>query len=798
MPHQNIPDTRVALRILPFSSQNALQVLPGHKLALGTDVFAFDDIFNSENMHHLTDTIMTELMHKRNVSLVCHDASRNRFDARVFVDIQQLLEKGYELSIRFLEYDDQLQSKDLIAPDQHMSNAYHIDSVDLADKFYLFGLNRHKIGAVSVFSVLIKDTNSQFNIIDISDCSDDIMDRFSLYYTKHHHTPWLRELDASQQIIYLNCIHPSDDISTLQHTLTYASALYQQKSLPPIARSISTPLSSRSSKDEDHLHRIISRLSNEVNVLRQQQKTRGSVLSSSIYSEGPRNISMFSSLSSSTSATILTDDKTDHEVSDLYRQIEEYENQVTVTRERNALVESTLVDLKHSNQHLCQINHTQAQLIEKLEEKLNETEKLRQITANQLEMQQRLYQQHYLRDRRQIEDCLQVVQQMIEKQEQKSAYALEELITVQNYLSTRNAAHDEGRAIQEDVLDAYLQHLPEEADWQQEYEREQAKTLGLERKLIEVTADLDVCRQAIRNNDSSGLIGKLENDLARLGAPQDVNIQNQHIQHLESVVQNLNQQLLNVTHRSIEQDKQLATLRESEKQQQPISDKTVPGANTQAEQAQLMRWIYEKIDDSQGRSEVIQKFAEMCKDRSSMATKITCLEAKISNGCQLLPADSKGLKVNADQRLERTLSISTEKSRLSNMPQDESDRSSILSSCSDLRATSPISSFPAPPPLPPNNPLPPLPSTTLQKKQSNKLSKLESQLRSSEAKIQEQEKQLMIDQDQLSQTNKKLTELSLELEHERKLKQKAEHANRIMEKRMEDLMTNKKNKFRCF
>ncbi|KAI8358435.1 hypothetical protein EDC96DRAFT_545647 [Choanephora cucurbitarum] len=696
MPHRNIHETRVALCILPFSSQNTFEIMSQHKLAIGADVYTFDDIIYSESAHHLTDAITAELMHGHNVSLVHHNTSRNRFDARIFLDLEQLFEKGYEVSVKFLEYDDQLQPKDLIAPDQHLSSAYRIDTIDLAEKFYLFGLKQQKIGALSVFSVLIKDTNSQFNIVDISNCSDDIMDRFSLYYTQqHHHTPWLQELDTSQQIIYLNCIHPSDDISALHHTLTYASTLYQQKSLSPIAKSVSSPSVSRSSKDEDHLHRIISRLSNEVNMLRQQQqKTRGSVLSSSIYSEGPRNISMFSSLSNSTSATILTDEKMDHDVSDLYRQIEEYENQVTVTRERNALVESNLIDLKHNNQQLCQMNHTQTLLIEKLEEKLNEAEQLQKTTTQQLEMQQRLYQQHYLRDKRQIEDCLQVVQQMIDKQEQKSAYALEELITVQNYLSSKNAAHDNGKAIEEDVLDTYLQHLPEEADWQQEFELQQAKTLTLERKLIEVTADLDVCRQAIRNNDSSGLIGKLENDLARLSTTQDVNIQNQHIQHLESVVQNLNEQLLDVTRRSIEKDKRLAFLRELEEQDLP--NKSSQSANTQAEQAQLMRWIYEKIDDPLGRSEVIQKFSEMCKNNSRMATKIQELEAQMPNDYQRsLPkakdeTDTMNSKARR-QKLEKKLSISTERSQLSVLSQDELDKASISSSSSDLRAISPIS-----------------------------------------------------------------------------------------------------------
>ncbi|RCH95880.1 hypothetical protein CU098_003113 [Rhizopus stolonifer] len=621
------------------------------------------------------------------------------------------------------------------------------------------------------------------------------MDQFFTFCTQgsQQHNIWLYELEHSSSIIYLNYIHPSDNLAQLKHTLDYASSLSQHKSTAHTTKSV---LSS-----DENLHRIISRLSNEIQMLKQQKGRE----STSTYSEGPRNISMFSSVSNSTSATILTDEKFDHDIHDLHRQIEELENQVTVTRERNTLVEQELVDISNNNQRLCKINDTQAQLLDGLEQKITETENLVQILSRQLVAERSLYAEHYAPDKRELEDCLKVIQQLVSKQEEQHSHAIEELIIIQKWLASKNDA-----LIEEDVFDTYLDHIPEEQDWKQAFQQLQQKTLVLERKLVETEADLDVCRQAIRNNDNSGLVGKLENDIARLETVQDSTAVNQHIEHLESVVQNLNQQLLDATHRSMEKDRQIASLQQQQQQydtkhksneltvsrhRRTLSNQTTRSNNPQAEQAQLMRWIYENIDDPTGRSEVIQKFSQMSDDNAQLSMWIHDLEAQLFSERQRMAQENKSLECEV-MNLALQLEKEPVKRRSRSSTQSKLERSSVLSAA-EQRSRSPISSFPPPPTEPPSEPLPPVPAPSSSKKQS-RVSDIVSQLESSQSKVQAQQQELTAHHGELDALKKQLENISLELENERKLKQKAEKAHQILERRIEDLMTNKKNKFRCF
>lgn len=349
---------------------------------------------------------------------------------------------------------------------------------------------------MSIFSIILKQpsSTSQLNIMDLTGCDHATLDLFAEICINNYTEPAMPEsieqkfspsspifktLQSSSSLLIIACVSFLDNISQLEHTLSYISNIYEKTSYredTTARRSTSlsaTSLKNRSSQNDDteYLRRIILKLTNEINTLRHStssyhQRGRGSLntaISSSVSSEnehGPRHVSMFSSVSNSTTMTIpdpIIEEKEHMLISDLNRQIEELENQITVTRERNTHVERELQDMRSTStqDQLLLIQEKQACVIDQLEWKLNEMEqlntdlyqKLVTETENSSTMKQQLEGdlQHIKRgmnnlgeDRVILDQVFHVVENMICKGDKDIYSALYELTYLKSHVQNQN------------------------------------------------------------------------------------------------------------------------------------------------------------------------------------------------------------------------------------------------------------------------------------------------------------------------------------------------------------------------
>jgi hypothetical protein len=412
------------------------------------------------------------------------------------------------------------------------------------------------------------------------------------------------------------------------------------------------------------------------------------------------------------------------------------------------------------------------------------------------------------------------------------------------YAINENRFEELNKCIKELVVqrNRYSQQLKESRD---EHEKLQhtftmrcAKAGLIEKKSQHLTKELDSVRQLLRDQDTSGMIRKLENKITTLELEkEDIQADFEHsyesalnelkyvqkkaddhfhtIQSLERTTMGLHEQLTHSSSALIQKDQEMRILLESNQRLLKINDQlkyqnndrvcrsrsSAPVKKPSFMETQI-QWYKQKTEGSFGKIQVADRLLQMSEENHRLKVYIDELETKVMRVRQdsareiqsleseiyLLGEDGSRLLQHLPRpplRHERKISIPPSPSS------DFSRHASYLTSA------------------PPTDPLPPVPTTPEPSERScrNKIhmlegdirihqqviSKLETQLLASETTVQEQRGQLM------KETNLK-TELALisdELHRERERTLKAERQCQILQKRIDHGM-NKKNKFRCF
>lgn len=808
--------------------------------------------------------------------------------------------------------------------------------------------------------------------------------------------PILSHIEMSSVIFMMTCVNQSDSMTQLENTLSYASNIYENSCHDNGNTRKSQLLKNRSSQNDDteYLRRIILKLTNEVNTLRYVRASVNTMMSASNLSESnePRHPSMFSSVSNSTTITVpdpIYEEKV--AISDLNRQIEELENQISVTRERNIHVERELQQRTTSQDHLFSIQEKQNCIIEKLEWKLDDMERLNDQlyhkllteTENGALLNEQLNHEltglqrdaHLLKSRRnELDGVLCVMENMAYKNDKDTSNALLELtalkqlsqqqeetikmkdeeiesLSYQLYNSNINTQrkliksidlndsanssdiilNNDQRAMESRIeefeemvehirnqRDKYCDQLEERTD---ELEKLKENYITSENKGQELEKELKTVYLMVRENDTSGFVKKLEDEVETLqqqkladqidfqiivnemeNMSSKMHKQLDDIQRLESTVGKLNQQLDETTSCYIQKEEDMLDLQdqlEMEKKSNELtrlernisnadshksSSKPLPKRSDSLKhlshnlpnQSELSNWVQEKINDPNGRTaDVIRTFLQISKENSRQATQIDELDKQLLELRYQLALTSKtstkpsssNLSFNGNRRKTKTGSTGSNSLLYSNLPnsRESEDHLESIHSCGQSSRSMPnrqsgttTPTFP-PPCEPPCNPLPPVPmlpyipnnnstcpspsvhqqlGSTQRESQlsehtttsedgsiapidhydyrpislrlrshvagsqtSNEAVDMSFQLTALEAKIKEQEreiKSLSNDRAALKTVTNQLDMQALELENEKALKMKAEKAHYILERRMEEFMNAKKNKFRCF
>lgn len=806
--------------------------------------------------------------------------------------------------------------------------------------------------------------------------------------------PILSHIETSSMLYMITCVSQADPTTSLENALSYASNIYENSCHENGNARKSQLIKNRSSQNDDteYLRRIILKLTNEVNTLRYARASINTMVSASNSSEinEPRHPSMFSSVSNTT--TITVPDPIDEEkvaISDLNRQIEELENQISVTRERNIHVERELQQRVASQDQLFSIQEKQNCIIEKLEWKLDEMEHLNDQLYHKLaeaENGARLNEQlkhelaglqrdaYHLKNRRnELDGVLCVMENMSYKNDKDTSNALLELdalkqlsqqqdeklkmkdeeieslsyqlyhknidtqreiiksidpndsnnssniilINDQRTLESRIEEFEEMVEHIRNQRDKYSDQLEERTD---EFEKLKKDYATSENRVQELENELKSAYTMVRENDSSGLVKKLEAELADLHQQALVdqnnyqivveemedmsckmNKQLDNIERLESTVGKLNHQLDETTSCYIQKEEDFLDLQgqlELEKKSNQIiklekkpsttdsrhsASKPLPTRSDSLrhisrnlrDQSELSNWLHEKIDDPNGgKADIIRTFLQISSENSRQATHIDQLDKELlelryqralSSYTSTKPS-SPNSSLNSNRR--KTGSIGSNSLLYNNNSpigeESESIHSYVQGSRRIPSRQSGTNTPTIPPPSqPPCNPLPPVPmlpyipnnnstcpspsihqhlnnnSASAQRESqlsqytkksddgsiapidhhdyrpislrlrshvpgsqtSNEAVDVTFQLTALEAIIKEQEreiKSLTNDQAALKSVKNQLDIQALELENERALKLKAEKAHYILERRMEELMNAKKNKFRCF
>ncbi|KAI7893346.1 uncharacterized protein EV154DRAFT_461045 [Mucor mucedo] len=880
----SLNNLQVALQILPLpqhysnnnnTTEQSIVKVSENQVILSAipnaPIFPFTHVLDintqqDQHDHFVFDTIphstINELIQGKDTSIVVYDSSsNNRFDTKTLLAFSDLFNLGlpqYQVFIKFIESG----GRDLISRDG-TEREYQVDNIDIIEKYYKFGLEQRKSGIMSIFSIILKQpsSTSQLNIMDLTGCDHATLDLFAEICINNYREPAMpestekrfnpsspifRTLQSSSSILVIACVSYLDNIAQLEHTLSYISNIYEKTSFrkdTTARRSVSsTTLKNRSSQNDDteYLRRIILKLTNEINTLRHStyhQRGRGSlntVISSSICSEnehGPRHVSMFSSVSNSTAMTIpdpISEEKEHMLISDLNRQIEELENQITVTRERNTHVERELQDMRSSSTQaqLMSIGEKQASIIDHLEWKLAETEKLNDDLYQKLRGMMDLAEDRVLLDK-----VFRVVENIISRGDKDIYGALHELTLLKSHVENQNneliQKNKEIESFRVEELDEYIEHIRTQRDHYSDQLEERideadklqracalqtAKASGLQKKLTEMEEALNSNRKMIRDGDLSGLVQKLENDISRLEKEKSVDekdfetsyetalneieaitqrarYQDEEIQRLKAIIQKVNEQLNLTTNNYNQKKEELLDL--------------------QTRFDSLLRWANEKLDDpTEGREDLIRKLAQMSNENAQFALWVGDLETQLLSQRHHLAQDIKGLECDV---MNLTVLNNQLEKELEQVSIPVTNRSHNMERCSRSmnRSVTPIN---IPPPSdPPLNSIPPIPvlpqihtsnsTSPLPTTQQNHISINSSQLADSEAKVQEQQHEieaLLDDHEALEKIKNEVAKTTNELKSERVLKRNAEHAHRILEKRIEELMDTKKSKFRCF
>lgn len=709
-------------------------------------------------------------------------------------------------------------------------------------------------------------------MIDLSGCPHETLMQFSNYCSNRNTTmPFTQLIDKSASCVFIGCISPLDSVLQLQQTLSYTSTIFEQLNHKNTEDSIESksPLTPIRQEDPEYLKSVIIKLSNEVNILRSNS------LASSAQSS--KHGSMFSSLSHSTSATLpdIAEDEKEHAVADLYRQIEELENQMTVTKERNEHVEHELSTMRNTNMELWDLSDKQTSMIDALELKLDQVQDKKVNDNIDIDDIKRDMQELGI-ERHEIEGNLQVIGSLVLKQDNETTKALEELMIMRQQFkqqrnSTYNSSSDSASLIRQrtralenrvEELDSYIekdhvhQNNQEETEkWKHTSFLQSAKASALEKKLITLEDELNVYRKTISEGDVSGLVANLEKHIMQLEREKMVleddfetsyeaainetekvtqlaNQQAHQIQQLEAALAETHQQFsdnqsmkqafdaLQKKYALLERTNQELTALKQQPPRQSIDRQSTTSiasvykkrrtANRKSleDKPQLMSWIQDKLDTA-STVDVLQKVSNLADENMQLALWVDDLETQLmsqhhhlSQQVKTLECDVMNLTVLNNQ-LERQIEVPLRLSRSSvamlRSRRDETSPS-VHSDNSKYRSSTPN----VPPPTePPSQPLPPTPFVTEQYDNQLKSFKLqievaENETRANQTLIQKLETQIDAAESKQQEMQDQYTNIQKDLEFERRQTQKAEKAHAILEKRLQDVMNNKKNKFLCF
>ncbi|CEJ04967.1 hypothetical protein RMCBS344292_18915 [Rhizopus microsporus] len=825
-----------------------------------TPIYSYDHVLDFNQLSDYFEKIPHHLLKGKDANIVIFDPSLNRnslLDTRLVLSLAPLFScTDNQIYIKFTESLRDDTPFNLLP---HEKDTIQITSINDMLRYYKLGLSHHDPSTTSSFTIFIHQEthSSQFIITDISGQDPEHISSL---------------LNINTNVTLLTTISQADDLDLVRRALDITSSFYQKRDGAP------------SSESEAYLRQTILKMSSELTSLRSYN--RGSLQSVSS-DQDHKARSTFSSISNFTHLTVPETDEDKVLLSDLNRQIEELQNQVTVTRDRNMHVEHELQHMVSTRQqyvdladHLLTIQAKQDQLIDFLETKLQETETLYENTycANQ-RLEDGLKNiirdlDHLSLDRHQLGQMFSVVENLIFKQDQDSARALQalgyfrsEFERQEKELSQKNSEIERLMYDKDDPLDQQrttaLENRIKELEEQVEHVRSQrdrfysqlqehlqesekthhtlalqtARSNSLEKRVAELQADLDSCRKMIKQHDASGLIHKLELELSTLkhqkqidekdfeisyenalneskSMKQVVEQQAKTIECLKTSIQSLHCQLntnKSVPDRPLSEpvliDRPIRVRRNSDSSSIISAYGHYNHFETQEE---CMRWIQENIDDAD-KEEVMKRlllensnlkstlagfesqmtsqrddFTEQIRALESDIVKLTLVKKQLERDLHRVSQGSHGsMESRASHKVQSISSTSSHKSRMrdSDTPKQPRQSNTVI---------------PPPPSEPPSEPIPPLP----QENDSDAPAKKQTFVRDDslhhlELKVHQQQQEIEALVEQQVSSKQKLKDMQHELEMEKKLKQKAERAHEILEKRMQDLM-NKKNKFLCF
>lgn len=558
---------------------------------------------------------------------------------------------------------------------------------------------------------------------------------------------------------------------------------------------------------------------------------------------------------------IVTEQDTSALVADLNRHIKELQFQLTTTKEQSQHVEHELASMRTAHVNLWSLSDTQAALINALESKLKQAadmkRDMRQLELERHDMEGTL---QVVRDLavKQDRDTARALQKIavLHRQQQYHSQG-----NAQTTSSNGNASLDQQRtrALENRVeeLDSYIDtlqrhhtHDEETEKWRHTAQLQAAKIDALEKRTSSLKEQLVAHQTALRQGDTSGTIASLQDQIQRLQhektaveedfessyeaavnendtLTQLANQQSYQIQQLQTALAESHQQLgeqqsirqaydaLNREYRLMEKTNQqlVAVNRHASLASTPSVYRKTRTSHRMSvdDKPQLMSWVQEKLETS-CTVDVLQKVSHLADENRQLAHWVDDLERQIMSQRHHLSQQAKTLECDVmhltvlNNQLERQAEVPARFSRSSaathsttthGLRRDETPPSTVCGDSIKHRSTTPN----VPPPSdPPNQPLPPTPPASEQFDTQLyacriKLEMAETHVKAHQERIQQLASAMENSQQEMQDQCKHIQK---ELDLERRQRQKAEQAHAILEKRLQDVMSDKKNKFLCF
>ncbi|KAK4519599.1 uncharacterized protein ATC70_009836 [Mucor velutinosus] len=392
--------------------------------------------------------------------------------------------------------------------------------------------------------------------------------------------------------------------------------------------------------------------------------------------------------------------------------------------------------------------------------------------------------------------------------------------------------------------------------WRNTAQLQAAKINALEKRIGLLVNELLMHQTALREGDTSGMVASLQDNIVRLqqekmAAEADfessyeaavnendklsqlANQQSYQIQQLQTalteshqllgeqqsikqaydalkkeyeLMEKLNQELVAVN----KQSHSVASRQSTTSVASVYRKRRTPNQMSVDEKPRLISWVQEKLDTSCA-MDVLQKVSHLADENMQLALMVDDLETQIMSQRHHLSQQVKTLECDVmhltvlNNQLERQIEAPARSSRSSaatnsthHIRRDDTPPS-VLSDSLVSKHRSATPNVP-PPTEPPNQPLPPTPPVSEQ---------FDTQLRSYRIKLEMAENQVRADQERVQklasdmennqqEMQNQCSQIQKDLDRERRQRQKAEQAHAILEKRLQDVMNSKKNKFLCF